>query len=177
VLRRGLTMLTASRGDQVSYEYDGRGIFSTFLQDALEGGAADIVGQVNVASLYAYLSEAFGPWDQRPMLKASVDRLHSIRQCEPRVQSSTLRKLPDWFPFADYQFPLSPAYEPDKEKSGLPPEPALEETFRQLQALRAAELVRPVGEEHMYFAAMNSKACELTRVGKHYRDLAARKLL
>ena len=37
-----------------------------------------------------------------------------------------------------------------------------------LQKLEGIGLVVPVGEEHMYFAAMNSKACELTAVGKQY---------
>lgn len=51
----------------------GRGVFSTYLYDAL--GGADIRGQVTVASVYAYLDESFGPWDQRPMFKANVERL------------------------------------------------------------------------------------------------------
>src|SRR5947209_14326513 len=37
---------------------------------ALDGGAADVLGKVTVASVYAYLSETFGPWDQRPTFKA-----------------------------------------------------------------------------------------------------------
>ena len=33
-------------------------------------------------------------------------------------------------------------------------------------------LVVPVDEEHMYFAAMNSKSCRLTKLGAHYWRLA-----
>ena len=40
--------------------------------------------------------------------------------------------------------------------------------FSDLQKLEGVGLVVPVGEEHMYYAAMNSKACELTAVGKQY---------
>jgi hypothetical protein len=29
-------------------------------------------------------------------------------------------------------------------------------------------LVAPVGEEHMYYAAMNSKSCKLTTLGAQY---------
>ena len=32
-------------------------------------------------------------------------------------------------------------------------------------------LVCPVGEEHMYYAAMNSKSCKLTPLGQHYWNL------
>lgn len=177
VLRRGLTILAASRGDQTSVEAGGRGLFSLFLEDGLHGAAADLLGQVNVSGLYAYLSEAFGPWDQRPTFKASIDRLHTVREVEPQVKRSTLHKLPEWFPYADHQFPLDPTFEPDKSGNGLPPHPEHEAIFEELQSLRAANLLTPVGEKHMFYAAINSTACELTRVGKHYRDLAKRKLL
>jgi hypothetical protein len=40
-----------------------------------------------------------------------------------------------------------------------------------LQKLEGIGLVVPVGEEHMYYAAMNSKSCELTAVGKQYWKL------
>lgn len=32
-------------------------------------------------------------------------------------------------------------------------------------------LVVPVGEEHMYYAAINNKACKLTAQGQHYWNL------
>src|SRR5690349_17876936 len=79
-LRSGVSILTASRGDEVSVETpEGRGLFSTYLCGALEGGAADTLGKVTIAGIYAYLSESFGSWDQRPMFKANVDRLHELR--------------------------------------------------------------------------------------------------
>lgn len=43
--------------------------------------------------------------------------------------------------------------------------------FSDLQKLEGIGLVVPVGEEHMYYAAMNSKSCELTAVGKQYWKL------
>jgi len=69
-LRDGLSVLTASRDDQVSMETaEGRGQFSTYLEGALKAGAADVLGHVNVAGLYSYLSESFGAWEQRPTLR------------------------------------------------------------------------------------------------------------
>src|SRR6266571_2619858 len=76
-IRPGVSLLSASRGDQAAAEASqGRGIFSTYLCGALEGGAADVLGKVTVVGVYAYLSESFGPWEQRPTFKANVDRLH-----------------------------------------------------------------------------------------------------
>ena len=40
--------------------------------------------------------------------------------------------------------------------------------FKLLQKLHSIGFVEPVNEEHMYFAAMKSKQCRLTEVGKYY---------
>ena len=165
ILPSGLSVLTASRGDQTSLETaDARGKFSTYLEGALDGGAADVVGHVTVAGLYSYLSESFGAWDQRPTFKANIDRLHDVRICNPRIPLSTLRQIITLFPNADYKLPLDPSFEPTEE----PRNNANEAIFSGLQKLRAARLIEPVDEEHMYYAAMNSKGCILTALGKHY---------
>lgn len=164
-LRSGLSVLTASRNDQVSMETaEGRGQFSTYLEGALDGGAADVLGHVNVSGLYAYLSESFGAWEQRPTFKANIDRLHDIRLCDPRVPLPTLRKLTEWFPTADHDYALDPSYEPTEENST----PEHEAIFSGLQKYRACRLIEPIDEEHLYFAAMNSTGCRLTALGKHY---------
>ncbi|MGR3871415.1 caspase family protein [Streptomyces graminifolii] len=173
VLRNGLSILAASRSEQFSAELDGRGAFSTYLEGALEGGAADILGHVTVAGIYSYLSESFGAWEQRPTFKANIDRLHDIRQCKPSVPLAVLRNLPIWFPHRDSVHSLDPSFEPDAE----PRHEENERIFSMLQKCRAAKLVEPVGEEHMYFAAMNSKSCRLTALGQHYRQMAERDLL
>jgi hypothetical protein len=166
-LREGVSILTASRGDQVAVEW-AHGVFSTFLGGALEGGAADVVGKVTIAGLYSYLDECFGPWDQRPSFKSNVDRLNELRRCAPAVPSSELREICEHFPAADHVFPLDPSYEPDAE----PRDPIHERAFATLQKYRAAKLLVPVGAEHMYFAALESKACRLTPLGRHYWQLA-----
>jgi hypothetical protein len=174
MLRQGVSMLTASRADQTSAETpSGRGQFSAYLEGALDGGAADVLGHLTLAGLYSYLSEAFGTWDQRPMFKANVDHLQDIRRCDPAVPLDTLRQLPTWFPTPDHTFPLDPSYEPDKRESGLGAHPEHENTFKQLQKCVAAKLVKPVGADHMYFAAMLGEGCALTPLGKHYHHLAS----
>lgn len=168
-LRPGLSMLTASRGDQTSAETAaGRGMFSTYLGGALDGGAADVLGKVTLASLYAYLTESFGAWEQRPTLKANVERLHELRRCPSAVPLEALRRLPQLFDPADSDLPLDPSYEPTAE----PRDEQHETDFATLQRCRAAKLVEPVDAEHLYFAAMNSTACRLTPLGRHYRHMA-----
>jgi len=41
-----------------------------------------------------------------------------------------------------------------------------------LQQLRNAQMLIPVGEKHLYYAAMNQKSCRLTPFGRFYRYLA-----
>lgn len=167
-LRNGLSVLTASRDDQVSMEtVEGRGQFSTYLEGALNAGAADVLGRVNVSGLYSYLSESFGAWEQRPTFKANIDRLHDIRTCEPLVPLETLRRLTEWFPTPGYDYPLDPTYEPTANKERHPNETI----FAGLQKFRACRLVDPIGVEHMYYAAINSTGCRLTPLGKHYWSL------
>ncbi len=49
--------------------------------------------------------------------------------------------------------------------------------FKDLQKMEGAQLAVPVGEEHMYYAAINSKACRLTALGFQYWRLASEKKL
>ena len=168
-LRSGVSILTASRGNEVSVETpEGRGLFSTYLCGALEGGAADVLGKVTIAGVYSYLSESFGVWDQRPMFKANVERLHEMRLSSSAVPLNELRQLSKIFITQDTELPLAPSYEP----TALPRHAEHEATFTILQKCRAAKLVEPVGEEHMYYAAMNSKSCRLTPLGKLYWSMA-----
>jgi hypothetical protein len=168
-IRDGVTILAAARSDQPAAETpEGRGKFSFYLCGALDGGAADVLGKVTLAGVYAYLSESFGPWDQRPTFKANVDRLHELRTCAPAVPIAELRRLPEFFPDPQQALSLDPSYEPDAE----PEHPEHEAVFGILQKCVAAKLVRPVGADHMYFAAMQNQACRLTPLGKLYHRLA-----
>jgi hypothetical protein len=168
-LRGGVAILTASRGDQTAAETtDGRGLFSKHFCGALEGGAADVLGKVSVAGVYAYLDESFGPWNQRPTFKANLDRLHVLRTCKSAVPREELRQLPKFFTDESAEFSLDPSYEPEAE----PDHPEHERDFAILQKCRAAKLVEPVGTDHMYFAAMGRKSCRLTLLGRRYWRLA-----
>jgi uncharacterized caspase-like protein len=168
MLRAGISILTASRGDQASVETAGGGLFTSLIVDALEGGAADLLGDVTVPAIYASVEAALGAWDQRPLLKSHVEKLIPLRRCKPPVDTATLRELPVLFPLPAEDFPLSPEYESTC--------PAVDSTknavFCKLQELARVHLVVPVDVMHMYDAAMKSRSCRLTAGGRYYWRLA-----
>ncbi len=168
MLREGVSILTASRGDQVSVEASGAGLFTSLVADALEGGAADLIGDVTAPAIYAFVEAALGAWDQRPLFKSHVSKLIPLRHCEPAVDAAILRELPTLFPVPAEDLPLSPAFEhtcqtKDDAKTAI---------FCKLQALHRVHLVVPVGVTYMYDAAMQSKSCRLTASGRYYWRLA-----
>jgi hypothetical protein len=168
LLREGVSILTASRGSQVTVEIAGGGVFTSLVCAALDGGASDVLGKVTIASIYTYVDQLLGAWDQRPLFKALVSKLIPLRTCNPVVPLEILRKLPNHFPSENAEFQLDPSFEPD-----VPPRhPEHEAIFRNLQRFRDARLLAPVGEEHMFYAAINSKSCKLTPLGKFYWRLA-----
>lgn len=169
LLREGISILTASRGDQPSVEVAGGGLFTSLVVDALAGGAADILGEVTAPAVYAYVEAALGAWDQRPLFKAHVSKVVELRRCQPAIDRAVLRDLPKYFPLPAEDFPLDPSYEP---QSGMA-DRAKVEIFENLQRLSRIHLVVPIGVKHMYDAAMQSKACRLTASGQYYWRLAA----
>ena len=51
------------------------------------------------------------------------------------------------------------------------------EKFALLQKATANGLVKPSHEKHMFWAALNSDTCELTKIGKHYWWLVKNKIV
>lgn len=178
VINEGVTILCASRSTEEAIEVNGHGVFTSLLEEALKGGAADITGHITPGGIYAFVDKALGPWDQRPIFKTNVTSFVSLRKVKPQVDEATLRKISNFFEKPDNEYPLDPSYEftNTEEATHEIKEPYSDEenvkTFKALQALESVGLVRPVEAEHMYFAAMNSKSCELTALGKHYWRLA-----
>jgi Caspase domain len=170
-LSEGLSVLTASLDSESALEINGAGVFTSLVVDALKGGAADLRGNITPGSIYAYVDEALGAWDQRPIFKTNVTRFTSLRTISPKIPLATLRKITTYFPSPDAQHGLNPTYEFTE------PSAILEnvEIFKDLQKFTSAGLVTPVDEEHMYFAAMKSKSCRLTAMGYQYWRLANEK--
>jgi hypothetical protein len=168
LLREGISILTASRGDQPSVEAGGGGIFTSLVVDALEGGAANLLGEVSAPAIYAYVEGALGAWQQRPLFKGHLSNVLQLRRCNPPISRAILRNLPVLFPLPAEDRPLDPSYEFTSPQA----DPANTAIFTELLALHRVHLVIPVNAPHMYDAAVQSTACRLTPSGRYYWRLA-----
>lgn len=170
----GMTILTASKNDEPSVEVCGHGVFTTLLIEALRGGAADITGKVTPGSVYSYIDQALGPWEQRPVFKTNISQYLPLRTIQPAVPQETIRNIIKYFPNPSTHFPLDPSFEytndPSIEHPIIQPyaNSANVAILEDLQKYVSVGLVEPVGTKHMYFAAMESKSCKLTTLGCHY---------
>jgi uncharacterized caspase-like protein len=80
VLKEGMTILTASSADQYSVEENGAGVFTSLFVDALNGSAANLVGDITPGSVYAHIDQSLGPWEQRPIFKTNVKNFTTLRK-------------------------------------------------------------------------------------------------
>ena len=164
----GVTVLTACRSTESAIEINGQGVFTSLLLDALEGRCADLVGNISPGSVYAYVDRALGPWEQRPIFKTNVSRFVSMRSVPPPIDPNILRNITKYFPTTDQEYSLDPSYEYTEKDNAIQENVNI---FKELQKMVSVGLVKPVAEEHMYFAAINSGACKLTAMGLQYWKL------
>ena len=168
-LREGVTILSASRSTEVAYEgTNGHSVFTWLVLNALRGGAADVRGMVSAASIYAYVEQALGPWQQRPLYKSHADRLSPIRKCTPCVPDSLLRQLPQFFTEADSRYQLDPSYVASSSSA----KPECVSIYQVFTQYRDARLLKTVDGGHLYYTVMESGAVELTQLGQLYWLLA-----
>jgi hypothetical protein len=181
----GVTIMTASTADQYSYEAPGggAGVFTSLFVDALNGAAANLVGDITPGSVYAHIDQSLGPWAQRPVFKTNVKTFVSLRKAEPPIALADLQALTTHFPTPDFDFRLDPSFEPERSKEQRedpaipPPDPVNTVTFSVLQKYVKVNLVRPVDAPHMWHAAIQSKSCQLTVLGQHYWNLVDKALI
>jgi hypothetical protein len=178
-LREGTTIMTASTAEQYADEQNGAGVFTTLFVDALNGGAANLVGEITPGSVYAHIDRSLGSWEQRPVFKTNVKRFVSLRQVPPQIPMAELRQLTEFFPTAGLEFQLDPTFEPERQAGDvdLSPDPLNTARFAVLQRYNRVGLLVPVGAPHMWHAAMQSKSCKLTVLGEHYRRLVEKERL
>jgi hypothetical protein len=172
-IAEGVTVLTASTKGQYAAEANGGGVFTGLLIDALGGAAANLVGEVTPGSVYAHIDQSLGTWSQRPVFKTNVKKFVSLRQVQPPLPLGDLQQISKLFPSAGFELQLDPAYEPTHDAA----DPDKNAIFAILQKYNRVNLLVPVGAEHMWYAAMESKFVKLTALGEHYRRLAAKGLI
>lgn len=180
-INEGITILTASKRDEIAMEVNGKGVFTNLLIEALKGGAADINGNITPGSIYAYIDQALGPWEQRPVFKTNVSSFTVIRKVSSKLPLNVLKKITEYFPLPETEYQLNASFEytNDPGIQHIYQEPYAiagnVDIFKSLQKMQAAGLVEPVADEHMYWAAMKGNACRLTPLGAHYWRLVREK--
>jgi hypothetical protein len=178
-ISEGVTILAASTADQYAMETPGAGsgVFTSLLVDALNGSAANLVGDITPGSVYAHIDQSLGPWAQRPVFKTNVKTFVSLRKTDPPISLANLQALTRLFPTSRHAIALDPSFEPERsaeqrDDPAIPaPDAANTAAFAILQSYARVDLVRPVGAPHMWHAAMESKSCRLTDLGRHYWNL------
>jgi Caspase domain len=172
-ISEGMTILTASTKGQYAAETNGGGIFTGLMIDALNGAAANLVGEVTPGSVYAHIDQSLGTWSQRPVFKTNVKSFVCLRQVKPPLELLDLRRISELFPRAGFEFGLNPSFEPT-DASADPEKCAV---FATLQKYNRVNLLVPINAPHMWHAAMEGKAVKLTALGEHYRRLAEKGLI
>ena len=178
LLHNGTTILAACGKNEYATEEHGHGVFTSLFVEALYGGAMNLLGEVSPGSIYSYIDRSLGAWEQRPVFKANINNFVALRKNAPPISIFELRKITEIFnsPYEEYE--LDPTYEPDKHEVELKEvNKEHEEIFAVLQRYVKLNLVVPVGAEHMYYAAINSKSCKLTAQGQHYWKLVKKKTI
>lgn len=173
-LQSGVSILTACREDEYALEIGGHGVFTELLCSALHGGAADYCGNITMGGIYSYIDRSLGAWQQRPVFKTNVTEFAPLKRVEPQVSMGVIRELTNLFADPAGELALDPSFEdtndPTVEHNYVEPYANKDNVnkFKTLQKLQSIGFVKPVGEQFMYFAAMHSKACKLTELGRYY---------
>lgn len=172
LLRENLTIIAASLPMQTAAESSEGGLFSAALRDALDGAAADIWGDISLASVYTVIERRFSLWQQRSVAKSYVSRPIVLRRVRARLSQKELGRLTSLFPTAEYKYPLTPDHDPERdvnEKSRTPEVPDKVEIGRIFKRYRDAGLVQAtVPGEDFYYVAQRSHTVELTLFGREY---------
>ncbi|WP_299273563.1 caspase family protein [uncultured Psychroserpens sp.] len=173
ILAEGMTVLTASAAEQYAAEINESGVFTTLLVDALNGGGSNLLGQVTPGSIYAHIDQSLGEWQQRPIFKTNVEHFICLKTTKPSIELTDLKRITALFRNKTDAFALNPTYEHISETMI----PKHSEEFRVLQRYNRVNLLIPVGAEHMFDAAMQSKSCKLTVLGQHYWNLVHKEII
>ncbi|MCB0388573.1 MAG: caspase family protein [Winogradskyella sp.] len=169
LLSKGTTILTASSKDQYATEKNGSGVFTSLLVDALNGSAANLMGEITPGSVYAHIDQSLGSWQQRPLFKTNIENFVSLRKVHPPIDLEDILLITTLFEEKGMEYQLDPSYEPESDT----PDSENTKKFAVLQKYEGVGLVIPKGasKDHMYHAAMESKSCVLTLLGQHYWNL------
>lgn len=92
IINEGVTILTASQKTEYSIDEGDGSLFTKLLVDALNGSASNLLGDVSPGSVYAYIDQSLGTWEQSPFFKTNVKNFVSLRQTQPPISLVNLKK-------------------------------------------------------------------------------------
>lgn len=169
-IRDEMTVIAACTAAQHAVEMDGRSAFTAALVDALEGGAADHLGQVTAGAMYAYARRRFGVSGQRPVYKSHTSDVTVVRRCEATINHEDLSRMLELFSSLDARLQLDPEYEPEDEHGNVkePINKGKVDCALLLKRLRDAGLVKSTNGDQFYWVARRSTTLELTPRGREY---------
>lgn len=167
-LSEGVTILAASTSAQESQEGLEYSVFTGLLLSALDGGAANVRGEVTAAAVYGFAEQSLSSWQQRPMYKSHARRLDPIRRCEPAVPDETLLALPTLFRAAHRPVAMDPSFEHTEETAN----PENVAKFDQFKILRNSGLLATENNKDLFYTALDSGNVFLTPLGQFYWRLA-----
>ena len=192
-IQRGVTLFAAADFTQTAIENELGGKFTAMMIEGLEGKCADIAGRVTTTGLYNYIESMLQIGGQKPVFAANISSPCVLRKCQESVSLNVLKDSMSWFAEDDSQLQLDPTFESDRGEvfdepaenfEGSPilkkiePIPANVRKFEKLQSLVSIGLVQPHMDPkdpenkcHMFWAAVLSRRCELTRLGRYYWHL------
>lgn len=182
LIGNGVTVLAACHRNELAVESKGEGRFTQVLLEGLRGGATDVLGKITPASLYAYVDQTLGAWEQRPVYKANVQHFTNILTDAPKVPIEILRKFPIYFPTAEHKFCLDPSFEPDRGEEterlqDIEVNPLNVQVYREMQSCNRYGLIVPRDYPHMWHSAVYSGRVELTALGAHIWRMAKKNRL
>ncbi len=167
LLCEGISILAASRNYESAYEVNGSGRFTKLVINALKGGAKDLCGEVKIPAIYAYVDDALGAVEQRPVFKSNVSKLIALRNCHIDIDTSVLRFLPELFKNPKDKYQLSPSFLSGKRPEDL----KNQKLFTYLTFFEDRQLIRTIDHYDLSAAAKKFGFCVLNEVGQYYWNL------
>ncbi|MEM6720884.1 MAG: caspase family protein [Bacteroidota bacterium] len=168
LINEGISILAASRKYENAMEVNGYGKFTRLFINALAGGAGDFCGEVKAPAVYAYIDNALGPNNQRPIFKSNVSKLISIRNTEIDIESSILRYLPEYFLTPTDKIILDQSFlNRDKQN------PVKQSKLFILQLLYDRQLIYLKKEKDLELGALKKDSCFLSSQGKYYWQIVS----
>lgn len=191
---RNVAIIAGAGSDQAAAEFGERGLFTRFLLDGLQGGAADTLGVITALSLYSYAAGVLSYLkDQEPVIKANIEELVVLQRTKGKISLTDLRRLspsdgsPGMFSTTKSRNPVSPDHEATQAQSVPPlrsrPHPMPVDLTPEQQdmdyykRLRNAGLLETVDGGDLFWTCLHGGEVRLTALGRYYWELADQGLI